>query len=817
MKAIFLILILVPITYAQHGHGSHVPAPRVVMLEEGLGKIDHPVSTKNAEAQRFFNQGLAYLYAFNHDEGVASFKRAAELDPDLAMAYWGASLGLGANYNDPGNTERFGQAYVYLQKALEMAPKASEAERAYINALAKRYSKDPNADKAKLASDYKAAMAELVRQYPDDLDAATLYAESMMNLRPWQLWSLDGKPAEGTLEILAVLEGVLKRNPKHTGANHYYIHAIEASPNPERGTASANRLMNLAPNAGHLVHMPSHIYLRTGEWAEAVKSNDLAIVADRNYIAKSGASGIYPLMYYNHNIHMLASSHASHGNYAGAWQASQDLAKNVGPNVAAMPMLEMFMPYPIVTLVRFHKWDEVMRYPKPDPKLLITAGHWHAARGLALADSGKAADAEKELAALRETAKQIPSTATLFTTPVSTVMKLADELLSGEIAQARGDRKRAIEFLRMAAATEATVNYAEPPDWDLPVREWLGRALLRDGQYVDAEKAYREEIKRNPRNGRALFGLAEALEKQGRSSSAELVRREFTEAWANADTKLTVEDLYGNSGPMASPPRSRVKLKTGVTLSYVESGSPDGQPVIMLHGITDSSVSFREVLPLIDKRFRLYVLDQRGHGDSDRPDRGYEMKDFAADVTAFMDAKGIRKAVIVGHSMGSFVAMQTALDNPGRVDRLVLVGTAPKANKPGTEEFVKSINALSDPVPQSFAREFVVSTSSPLVKSEFVDALTAETLKLPARVWKSALAGALARDFTPDLRKINVPVTIFWGAKETLFVREDQDAMIAGLPKSTLIVYPNSGHAPHWEEPARFADDLNKVLNGTRN
>jgi tetratricopeptide (TPR) repeat protein len=388
-------------------------------------------------------------------------------------------------------------------------------------------------------------MAELVRQYPDDLDAATLYAESMMNLRPWQLWTLDGKPAEGTLDIISVLEGVLKRNPNHTGANHYYIHAIEASPNPERGSAAAMRLGGLAPNAGHLVHMPSHIYLRTGDWAESVKSNDLAIIADRNYIEKSGAKGIYPLMYYNHNVHMLASSHASHGNYAGAMKAANELPVNVGPYVAAAPALEMFMPYPFVTMTRFHKWDEVMKYPQPDPKMMITTGFWRFSRGLALAETGKPADAEKELAALRDVLKQIPATATLFTTPVSVAMKVADDLLVAEIAEARGDRKAAIDLLRAAAVSESKVNYAEPPDWDLPVREWLGRALLRDGQYAEAEKTYREAIMHNPRNGRALFGLAEALEKQGKTSSAGLVRKEFETAWANADTKLTVEALYG--------------------------------------------------------------------------------------------------------------------------------------------------------------------------------------------------------------------------------------------------------------------------------
>lgn len=542
MRALTLIVIILVanfVAFGQPGHGSHDAQPKkTVWLDDGLGHVDHPVTTKNAEAQKFFNQGLAYLYAFNHAEGVASFQRAAELDPDMAMAYWGMSLGLGANYNDPANTDRFAQAYVQLQKAVVLAPKASTADQAYIAALSKRYSSDPKTDPKVLANAYKAAMAELVKAYPDDLDAATLYAESMMNLRPWQLWTLDGKPAEGTLEILAVLEGVLKRNPKHTGANHYYIHAIEASPNPERGTAAADRLMNLAPNAGHLVHMPSHIYLLTGEHKAAVKSNELAIVADRKYIEKSGVTGMYPLMYYNHNIHMLASSHAEAGNYAGAMRAANDLAANVGPNVKAMPMLEMFMPYPIITLTRFRKWDEAMKYPKPADGMFITTAHWHMMRGIALAETGKSAEAEKELTALRENAKKIPAEATLFTTPVSVVLKVADELLAGRIALSRGDRKAAIAMLRTAEASEAKVNYAEPPDWDMPVREWLGPALMQDGQFAEAEKTFRKEIERNPRNGRALFGLAEALRKQGKNSSADLVQREFESAWENADTKL---------------------------------------------------------------------------------------------------------------------------------------------------------------------------------------------------------------------------------------------------------------------------------------
>lgn len=547
MKALIIgfILALSSYAYAQHGHGVQIDPPkRLMWLDEGLGNVDHPVTTKSVEAQKYFNQGLAYLFAFNHDAGVASFKQAAELDPDMAMAYWGMSLGLGANYNDPGNTDRFARAYVELQKAIDLAPKVSKAEQAYITALSKRYSSDAKADPKALANAYKAAMADLVKNYPDDLDAATLYAESMMNLRPWQLWSLDGKPAEGTLEIVAVLEGVLKRNPNHTGANHYYIHAVEASPSPERATAAADRLLGLAPSAGHLVHMPSHIYLLTGEHAGAIKSNELAIIADKKYIERSGANGIYPLMYYNHNVHMLASAQSEAGNYSGAIKAANELAANVGPNVKAMPMLEMFMPYPIIALTRFHKWDEIMKYPKPAPEMLITAAHWHMARGIALAETGKPEEAEKELAALRETAKKIPAEAVLFTTPVSVALKVADDLLVGEIALSRGDRKAAIAAMRMAAVSESKVNYAEPPDWDLPTREWLGRALMKDGQFSEAERSFREEIGRNPRSGRALFGLAEALARQGKDSSAALVRREFEAAWVKSDHKLDAAALF---------------------------------------------------------------------------------------------------------------------------------------------------------------------------------------------------------------------------------------------------------------------------------
>ena len=545
MKVLALIIAIISssgFVSAQHGHGGHgTSAKKAVWLDDGLGEVDHPVTSKSPEAQKYFNQGLAYLYAFNHAEGINSFRHAAELDPEMAMAYWGISLALGSNYNVTADETQLVEAYENLQKAIALAAKASGADRDYIGALSKRYAEDPKTDRKMLAEAYKNAMSELMRSYPDDLDAATLYAESMMNLRPWQLWSLDGKPAEGTLEIIAVLEGVMKRNPRHTGANHYYIHAVEASPNPERGLAAANRLLGLAPNAGHLVHMPSHIYLRTGDHDVAVKSNDLAIVADQRYLDKSGATGVYPLMYYNHNIHMLAASHAGAGNFAGAAKAAKDLEANVRPNLKAMPMLEMFMPYHLVTLMRFQKWDDVLAYPQPEADLKVTTAYWRLARGLAFNEKGKPRESESELNSMLAVVRTIPADASIGNSSAHSVMKVASDLLSGEIAFAKGERKPALDALRRAAAAEDLVNYNEPPDWHLPTREWLGRALMRAGEFVEAEAVYRKEIDRNPKNGRALFGLAEALAKQGKTTSSELVRREYAAAWKGADHQLTAE------------------------------------------------------------------------------------------------------------------------------------------------------------------------------------------------------------------------------------------------------------------------------------
>src|SRR5467141_3661825 len=325
----------------------------------GLGDLHHPVSTKNAQAQEFFDQGLRLIYAFNHDEAARSFQKAAELDPKLAMAYWGIAEAVGPNYNDPASEDRFKQAHDAIQKAVDLSSDASPSERAYIAAMAKRFPADPKADRRKAAEDYRDAMREVVKNNPDDLDAATLFAESRMDLHPWGLWHRDGTPEAGTEEIVATLESVIKRDPNHLGAVHYYIHTVEASNSPERALAGANRLASLAPAAGHIVHMPAHIYIRTGDYAAAVKTNQDAAAVDQAYIKASGAQGIYPLMYYSHNLHFIAMCSAMNGNYPEAKKNAEMLAEHVGPAVKMMPPLEGFMTIPVAVEIRFHHWNEM--------------------------------------------------------------------------------------------------------------------------------------------------------------------------------------------------------------------------------------------------------------------------------------------------------------------------------------------------------------------------------------------------------------------------------------------------------------------------
>jgi tetratricopeptide (TPR) repeat protein len=501
-------------------------------LMPGLGEVHHPVSTKNREAQQFFDQGFKFVYGFNHDEARRSFQRAAELDPKLAMAWWGVALTLGPNYNLPVDPEREKAGYDAVQRALSLQENASDPERAYINALVVRYSNDPHVDLHALDRAYKEAMGKLSGRYPDDLDAATLYAESAMNLNPWRLWTSDGKPAEGTEEIVATLESVLKRDPNHLGANHYYIHAVEASSHPERALPSAARLEKLAPAEGHLAHMPAHIYARVGDHFASAHCNEVAIAADKKFLGETQEQGVYRMMYYSHNLHFLAFASCMNGNFAGAKDAAAKLVANVAPGVKAMPDLEGFLPTPMIVLCAFERWNDLANYPAPDASFMTTNAVWHSLRGVAFANTGKTAEAEQEQKQFRDSAAKIPADKMYDPlNKVSAVFKIHDNLLASAIARSRHDDNGAVDLLKQAVAAEDALNYSEPPPWYPPVRPLLGRLLLATNQAAEAEKVFREDLDRNPRNARALAGLRDCLNAQGRKYEAEQIDQQFHAAW----------------------------------------------------------------------------------------------------------------------------------------------------------------------------------------------------------------------------------------------------------------------------------------------
>jgi len=517
-----------------------------VVLIPGLGPLHHTISTKSPEAQQFFDQGLTLVFAFNHEEAVRAFRRASQLDPKSAMAFWGVALALGPCINLDIDPTREKAAYEAVQTALSLAPGATERERDYIQALAKRYSSDPKVDLRRLDADYANAMRELSKRYPDDLDARTLYAESMMDLHPWKLWSLDGRPTEGTEEILAALESVMRRDPNHLGANHYYIHATEASSHPEWAVASAHRLETLAPAAGHLVHMPAHVYMRLGDYSAAAHSNEVGAEVDRIYLRESGTTGgMYDMMYYCHNLHFLSASYSMGGNFAQAKQAADELAAHVAPMLHDMPIAEVYAPYPIFILVRFHRWDEVLQLPPPNPGLAMTTAFWHFARGSAFAAKGQIAMAEAERTILETEREQTPADRefSMFFNKARTFLDLAEHILDARIAAAKGDHELAIKDWQKGVEIENTLNYGEPPEWFYPVRESLGAALLRNGQAERAEEVFRADLEQYPRNPRSLFGLLRALEAQNKSANVEEVRKEFEAAWKNADITLEISDL----------------------------------------------------------------------------------------------------------------------------------------------------------------------------------------------------------------------------------------------------------------------------------
>ncbi|MEO6437382.1 MAG: hypothetical protein ABIP55_16685, partial [Tepidisphaeraceae bacterium] len=507
---------------------AHAPrAPQVnKQSPEALSNLHHPVSTKNADAQRHFDDGLALCYAFNHDQAIRSFEKALKADANLAMAHWGIAYALGPNYNVDVDAAREKQAHERITQAADVAKTsgATQAEKDYIAALSKRFSGAENPDLKQLAQEYAKAAGELSKKYPDDLDAATLHADAMMCLKPWKLWTKDYQPVEGTGKIVATLESVLKRDPDHLGANHLYIHAVEASKHPERALEAAARLPGLAPEQGHIVHMPSHIYARVGDHESAVTSNEAAVDADRAYFKRhpEGKGGIYEMMYYPHNIHFIAYAESWQGNYAATRKWMKQLWEHAAPHVPHMAMMEGFTVVPAQLDVKFRRWDDVLSWQSPDQKTMpITTVFYHFGRGMAFADKGDFSQASSEREKMVAIKSKLPEGTMLgMLNKADHVLSIAQRTLDAKIAAKQKNYASAEQLLREAAALEDDLTYMEPPDWLMPSCEALGGVLLRANKPADAEKVFRADLDKNPRSGRSLFGLQKSLEAQGRTHDA---------------------------------------------------------------------------------------------------------------------------------------------------------------------------------------------------------------------------------------------------------------------------------------------------------
>jgi len=490
---------------ARPGYGAHCasPAPR---LERGLGTLHHPVSTRVALAQRYFDQGLAYVYAFNHQEAVRSFRHAAALDPQLAIARWGIALALGPNYNAPDVGDAAIEARAELEQSSAIAARnaaTTPLERELIAALALRFADQPDAKTIAPGDAYAHAMREIARQHPDDPDAQTLFADAMMTPRAWRMWNRDGTAATGTDEIVATLERVLARHPDHIGANHLYIHAVEASPDPARALPSADRLSMLAPSAGHLLHMPAHIYDRVGEHAKAARANAAAIAADRAYFATLRGSNPYS-GYFRHNLGFLAVAHANAGNYRAAMQAAQAFAKDVAKSVPSIPHLERYLPAPTLIAVKFERWNDVSKLPPPPRETASLRAVWHFAQGMAQAAKGRLAAAERERENLGALIDAMPDGESWARNDARDVFRVASGLLDGKIALLRDDPVVAAARFEAAARAQDALAYDEPAPWIIPPREAWGELLLAQGDRAGAERVLRDEQRLRPGSFRTL-------------------------------------------------------------------------------------------------------------------------------------------------------------------------------------------------------------------------------------------------------------------------------------------------------------------------
>ncbi len=775
----------------------------------GLGTLHVPVSTRAPLAQRFFDQGMRLLYAFNHAEAIRAFREAARLDPSLAMAYWGQALALGPNLNAPMTRENGRAAYVAIQAALAGASRATASqtarERALIEALSARYAPEGGGERPALDRAYAAAMRKVAEQFPHDPDVQTVNVDAQMNTMPWDYWEKDGSAKPVTARLLEILERTIARYPDHAGALHYHIHLVEASNDPDRAERSADRLVPLMPAAGHMVHMPAHIYIRVGRYADAADANERAILADEDYLAQCQAQGLYPVSYYPHNLHFLWAAATFEGRGAVAVDAARKVAAKVPHHHAgALAWTADFPVTPMLAYARFGRWQDMLTEPKPPSHEPYATGIWHYGRGLAFVARGQVDRAGAELAAVKATMKHDAFATTLKDLPLLTNLQIASRMLEGELRLREGDAGAAIAALHEAVTIEDGIPYAEPPIWHHPPRQVLGAMLLEVGRPAEAEAVYREDLKRFRENGWSLFGLRESLRAQHRGHEAADVQRRFERAWNRADVTLTSSRIMSDERH-----ERHADLATGVRLNYVEQGDRHGTPVVLLHGYSDSRRSYDRVLPLLPSSLRVFALTQRGHGSSGKPEAGYAAADLSRDVAAFLDAMGLDSAIVVGHSMGSVVAQRFAIDYPARARALVLEGAfAPRAGNEGVRELWKTVSTLTDPIDPAFVRDFQQSTLTRPVPPDFFEGVVGDSLKVPARVWKSALEPLLTMDFLPRLSEIAAPTLVIWGDRDAFTLRAEQDELNRAITGSRLMVYAGTGHSPHWEEPERYIADL---------
>lgn len=516
----------------------------------GLGSLEFKVTTPVPAAQRFVNQGLRLLYAFNHAESRRAFREAARLDPALAMAHWGEAMTWGPNLNAPMSVENGRLAYAAIQQARALAQSASERERGLIDALARRYAADGAGDRATLDAAYAAAMSRLATQFADDPDVLTLYADAMMNTMPWNYWQKDGKAKSETVSVMAALESAIARSGDHAGAHHYYIHLVEASDTPERAEVSADRLGSLMPAAGHMVHMPAHIYLRVGRYADAAEANVRAIAADEDYLAQCQAQGLYAVSYYPHNHDFLWTAATLEGRRAVAVEAARQVAAKVPHHHAgAVAWTAHFPVTPMLAYVRFGLWKEILLEPAPPKDQPYAQGIWHYARALAFVAQDRfdrAGTEQRELEAIVEAQKDLPLLANL---------RIASRIAAGELAARRGERRQAIRLLQEAVDIEDTLPYNEPPVWHHPVRQVLGAVLLEAGKASDAERVYREDLTRVRENGWSLFGLTQSLRAQGKLAEAATTHARFQKAWSRADITLTSSRIMAPQATTVGAPK----------------------------------------------------------------------------------------------------------------------------------------------------------------------------------------------------------------------------------------------------------------------